>query len=1454
MTVYRIFSWPVEAPMKGKFAYESGQQTEPVLKPRFEAEYCFYIVLDAHTCLNDELELKLLWRFRQSFPKSKLSKRSRFEDDDTSHLWDQGFQFYAPLSNLSVLAFRPTFVTPFSSNAVSIFRFSGLHCVVRLEKSVRYRLIAEDGQSAAKMKNEIIRQLHDRMTECEYTTTCNFFSQPKREGYYNIDVIGAGRTALEEFSRTHVSQKTFPIELFVTAPFTGLSLDDNDIANIGYVFRHIEKRNPTNVELFDLAQSNSEHCRHWFFKGSLEVDGVAENQSLFAMVIKTQENSNLNNVIKFCDNSKEARAFRIRFSLFPFWRFSAIRGFQIPVLRPENGSRSSIFCRENVLTHILLTAETHNFPTGVCPFPGAATGVGGRIRDVHATGRGAYPIAAAAGYSFGNLHIPGYALKWEQEKHNSCCSFASPLRVIIEASNGASDYGNKFGEPVICGFARSFDQWVQELGERFGYVKPIMFTAGLGSIDSANVRKNSPINDMFVIKLGGPVFRIGMGGGSASSSMRYVRALKECDKARAGLEFDAVQRGDPEMEQKLNRVIRACAELKSENPISSIHDQGAGGNGNVIKELVEPLGAELYAERFTLGDSKVSICELWAAEYQESDALLVGSDKVETVLQIAKRERCYCDIVGKVTNNGRKKFNLKSISSAYPLRAYNAKEIPSLEDALSMVLRLPSVCSKRYLTNKVHYICCHDSRLKISCYFKVDRSVGGLVAMQQCVGPFHTPVADVAVVALSYFDNVGAAMAIGEQPVKMLLSPESGARMTVAESLTNLLFAPVSDLKDVKCSANWMWPAKFPGEDFKLLTACKSMCQIMNSLGIAVDGGKDSLSMAANVSGNIVKAPGTLVVTSYVQCTDITNIITPALKRIQATLIYVRFGSSLEKNRLGGSALSQCLGNLFYEPADIENPEQFRRAFRVTQQLISTKQAFSTLDEFCMVYAGHDVSDGGLIVCLLEMAFAGNCNVHVLKYCCSSWGNVHHILGLSEILFAEEAGIVLQVPTSKVQDVLKRYHRSNVPAEVVGYTSVNSSSEAKAMIYLQYMWLRLRYSTMTSLYWKEVWQRGVSNGRKQATGSKECNAMWRVLMKSRRFNIHTLLNTGGVHLPACARRLSRQASQTKVTHIAYNSNPVLDRSIKVAIIREEGTNGDREMAAALYLVGFEVWDIAMQDLLDTDFDFDPFRGIVFPGGFSYGDVLGASKGWAASIMFNEKAKECLKKFISRSDTFVLGVCNGCQLMATLGIIGAYGTDQEGILTFLSAINITLLYFLARTRPVEIFLDSNISGRFESRFSTVRIEPSPSIFFRRMEGFVLGVWVAHGEGRFNFSNDQALDVLEHHHLIPIRYVGERGEPTVLYPFNPNGSPHGIAGICSPDGRCLALMPHPERCFMLWQWPHCPEMPNETCLVSPWLFFFRNAYCWCTESSNEWNDGRALQRPDASADTAAKNGAA
>ncbi|CDW55995.1 phosphoribosylformylglycinamidine synthase [Trichuris trichiura] len=1395
MAVYRIFSWPAEVSLRGKFACEGTQQTESLLEPRFEAEYCFYLFLDGQTCLNDELELKLLWLFRHSFPQAKLSKKSRFEDVGTSHF-------------LFEVGPRPSFVTPFSSNAVSIFRFSGLHCVVRLEKSVRYRLIAEDDQSAAEMKNEIIRQLHDRMTECEYTTTCNFFAQPKREGYYNIDVIGGGRTALEEFSRTH-----------------GLSLDDNDIMNIAYVFRHIEKRNPTNVELFDLAQSNSEHCRHWFFKGSLEVDGVAESQSLFAMVVKTQENSNLNNVIKFCDNS------------------SAIRGFQIDALRPGNGARSSFFRNENVLTHILLTAETHNFPTGVCPFPGAATGVGGRIRDVHATGRGAYPIAAAAGYSFGNLHIPGYALKWEQEKHNNCCSFASPLNVIIEASNGASDYGNKFGEPVICGFARSFDQRVQQLGERFGYVKPIMFTAGLGSIDGANVRKNSPVNDMFVIKLGGPVFRVGMGGGSASSSM----VQGELDKASKGLEYDAVQRGDPEMEQKLNRVIRACAELRRENPISSIHDQGAGGNGNVIKELVEPLGAELYAERFTLGDSQVSVCELWAAEYQESDALLVGSDKVETVLQIAKRERCYCDIVGKVTNNGKitlhdfasegttippvnlrlasirhlssqqKKFNLKSINIAYPLKAYNAEEFPSLEDALSMVLRLPSVCSKRYLTNKV------------------DRSVSGLVAMQQCVGPFHTPVADVAVVALSFLDNVGAAMAIGEQPVKMLLNPESGARMTVAESLTNLVFAPISDLKDVKCSANWMWPAKFPGEDFKLLTACRAMCQIMSSLGIAVDGGKDSLSMAANVSGEIVKAPGTLVVTSYVQCTDITRIITPALKRVQATLIYVRFGSSLEKNRLGGSALAQCLGNLFYEPADLEKPHQFCRAFRITQQLIS--------DEFCAVYAGHDVSDGGLIVCLLEMAFAGNCNMHVVL-------PLSFASGFHEVLFAEEAGIVLQVPSFKVQDVLKKYHDSNVPSEVVGYTSVNSCSEAKIEIF----------------YHDKLVLEG-------------CVDRWRQQWEETSYRIERMQCN-----VACA-------DEESSLHTSYKSSPILDRNIKVAIIREEGTNGDREMAAALYLVGFEVWDVTMQDLLDTDFDFDPFRGIVFPGGFSYGDVLGASKGitifkknslflpvlpvgWAATIMFNEKAKECLKKFISRPDTFILGVCNGCQLMATLGIIGAYGTDQEGALTFTFAANNKSHFifqlehgrwksFWTATRPAvlnhdfRLFVSNQVLRSFSDTWKALcwALGSPMAKVLKAQENGPLNINTL---GRFNFSNDEALDVLEHHHLIPIRYVGERNEPTVRYPFNPNGSPHGIAGICSPDGRCLALMPHPERCFMLWQWPYCSEMPKETCLVSPWLLFFRNAYCWCMESSNDCSDERLLQSktewPHVSADTAAKNGAA
>uniref|UniRef100_A0A5S6QT58 Glutamine amidotransferase type-1 domain-containing protein n=1 Tax=Trichuris muris TaxID=70415 RepID=A0A5S6QT58_TRIMR len=583
-------------------------------------------------------------------------------------------------------------------------------------------------------------------------------------------------------------------------------------------------------------------------------------------------------------------------------------------------------------------------------------------------------------------------------------------------------------------------------------------------------------------------------------------------------------------------------------------------------------------------------------------------------------------------------------------------------------------------------------------------------------------------------------MAIGEQPVQMLLNPECGARMTVAESLTNLVFAPITDLKDVKCSANWMWAAKFSGEDYKMLTACKAMCQMMSSLGIAVDGGKDSLSMAADVAGDIVKAPGTLVVTSYAPCADIGNVVTPVLKAPtgQGTLIYVRFGSSLEKNRLGGSVLSQCFENLEQDSADVEDPDQFGRAFQVTQQLIS--------EESGTALAGHDISDGGLVTCLLEMAFAGNCSVVVLLPSGSD---------PFEVLFAEETGVVLEVPSCKVDNLLRRYHASNVPAEKVGYTWEDKASEATIEIVFRDVCL-LKGSLTT---WRREWEEtGYRIERMQ------CN-------------------------PACAdEELSRQylySPEYKWDSTTCSVTPTLfgEKSIKVAMIREEGINGDREMGAALHLSGFQVWDVTMQDMLDSDFDLESFQGVVFPGGFSYGDVLGASKGWAASITFNAKAKTCLQRFISRPDTFVLGVCNGCQLMATVGLIGERECDQHG-----------------RLQSQEVSLERNTSGRFESRFSTVRIEQSPSIFFKDMAGFVLGVWVAHGEGRFNFSNDEVLDKLERHHLIPIRYVGERSEPTMLYPFNPNGSPHGIAGICSPDGRRLALMPHPERCFLPWQWPH------------------------------------------------------
>ncbi len=902
-------------------------------------EYCFYI--EAKEPLKPEEMGLLRWLLRETFEPDNFSGESFLNGNSERRTRDC----------LLEVGPRMNFTTAWSTNAVSVCHACGLSKVTRIERSRRYRLVFADmGQGVQGVEGPppesltprplesvatkaFLDLVHDRMTECLYPERLRTFDPGiKPERVSEVKILEEGKTVIEKVSR----------EL-------GLGLDEWDMEYYYNLFARDLKRNPTNVECFDLGQSNSEHSRHWFFRGRLVIDGEEVRHTLMELIKEPYKKNPNNSVIAFNDNS------------------SAIQGYRIRTIIPERPGRPSPFAERDVTYHVIFTAETHNFPSGVAPFPGAETGTGGRIRDVQAVGRGGLVVAGTAAYCVGNLLIPGYALPWEDESLAYPANLASPLQIEIEASNGASDYGNKFGEPVIQGYTRSFGLKLPS-GERREWIKPIMFTGGIGNMDEGHVAKGEPERGMLVVKIGGPAYRIGIGGGAASSMIQGENVEE--------LDFNAVQRGDAEMEQKMNRVIRACVELEEKNPIISIHDQGAGGNCNVIKELIYPAGAKIEIRKIPLGDNTLSVLEIWGAEYQEANALLIRQESAEMFGEMCNREKVPYAIVGQITgdgyvvlhdeNDGSTPVNLdlRKVLGEMPRKTFTFNRIrPALaplglegiavRDALERVLRLVSVGSKRFLVNKV------------------DRSVTGLIARQQCAGPLQLTVSDVAVVGQSHFGTTGAALSIGEQPVKGLVDPAAMARMSVAEALTNIVWAKVSGLEDIRCSGNWMWPAKLPGEGAALYDAAVAMKDIMLALGIAVDGGKDSLSMAAVVTKKdgtreIVKAPGTLVVSAYATCPDITKVITPDIKRPgRSKLLHIDLGAG--KHRLGGSSLAHVYGQIGDESPDVEDPGLLKRSFEVVQTLI---------DEG-LILSGHDVSDGGLMVTLLEMAFAGNCGLDV---------------------------------------------------------------------------------------------------------------------------------------------------------------------------------------------------------------------------------------------------------------------------------------------------------------------------------------------------------------------------------------------------------------------------------------------------------------------------------------------
>ncbi|XP_056013260.1 phosphoribosylformylglycinamidine synthase-like isoform X2 [Ostrea edulis] len=1307
---------------------------------KVQIETCYYIQFSS-----DDVDLetysKLVWILSTPFRENDITRKSSFEQ---------------PKGNTCLIEIGPrlNFSTPFSTNTVSICKSAGIKDVTRVEFSTRYLMtLSEDFQLDGDEEQRVVDSIHDKMTQCRYVTPVETFAlEVRSEDVYEIDILGEGRQALVKANEKQ-----------------GLAFDEWDLDYYTELFQEKIKRNPTNVECFDLAQSNSEHSRHWFFRGRLVVDGKEHPESLFKMIMDTQKQSNPNNVIKFSDNS------------------SAIKGYETTVLVPSDTTVPSAMSEmENVKRHIIFTAETHNFPTGVAPFPGATTGTGGRIRDVQCTGKGAHVVAGTAGYSFGNLNIPGYIQPWEDQSHLYPGNFASPLNIAIEASNGASDYGNKFGEPVLAGFARSYG--LTDLsGERREYIKPIMFSGGIGQLEDIHVKKNTPETGMLVTKVGGPVYRIGVGGGAASSVQVQGDNKEELD-------FGAVQRGDPEMEQKLNRVIRACIERREKNPIASVHDQGAGGNGNVLKEIAEPAGALIQASRFQLGDPTLSILELWGAEYQESNALLISPRDQDLVQKIADRERCPVNFVGTITGDGRIKldtFKKETISVPAKKRKTKAMNLPvdlelehvlgsmprkvfklerttppvyglslpenlQIRDGLERVLRLPSVASKRYLTNKV------------------DRCVTGLVAQQQCVGSLHTPLADVAVTALSYLDKVGSCTAIGEQPVKGLINAACGARLSVGEALTNLVFAKVTDIKDIKCSGNWMWPAKLPGEGNALLEACSAMCDIMKDLGIAVDGGKDSLSMAARVGSQTVKSPGTLVISAYAACPDIMMTVTPDLKcpDNKGCLLLVDLADG--NHRLGGSALAQCYKQLGDLCPDLDQPEVFRKAFNVTQKLIGERK----------VSAGHDVSDGGLVTAVLEMALAGNCGIDVnLEF-------IQKDCSAIDVLFSEELGLILEVPFSESAYVLGEYATQNVPCYSIGH-SCKQSNPSDAVVNISIRGNEVMKEKMTIL--RDIWEE-TSFQLERHQANPKCVAQEQAGLKER--------VDPPYHVPY----------ESEIISFTVRGRTTSQASPKVAVLREEGSNSDREMAAVLHLAGFEVWDVNMEDLCTERISLDQFRGLVFVGGFSYADVCGSAKGWAATALFNQSVREQLLKFKERPDTFSLGVCNGCQLMALLGWVAPDEDLKENSNSGVGQ---------------GLFLDHNLSERFECRFSTVKIMDSPAMMFRGMKDTMFGMWSAHGEGRMVFRSEEIYQDVCRDKLIAVKYVDDLGKPTEVYPFNPNGSRDGIAAICSEDGRHLAIMPHPERCFLPWQCAWMPQEMRRNFDVSPWFKMFQNAFDWCRE---------------------------
>lgn len=1171
--------------------------------------------------------------------------------------------------NANFVGPRAAMITPWSTNAVEITQNMAISGIIRIEEFTEVDTDFKD---------------FDPMLSQKYTSL--------HQEIYTINIKPEPIIEIEDIAAYNKQE--------------GLALSGEEVEYLNNLSKKLGRK-LTDSEVFGFSQVNSEHCRHKIFNGSFIIDGVEQESSLFKLIKKTSQENPNDIVSAYKDN------------------VAFLKGPKVTQFAPKSADKPDFYEEKEFDSVLSIKAETHNFPTTVEPFNGAATGSGGEIRDRLAGGQGSLPLAGTAVYMTSYSRLEENR-PWEKAMAERPWLYQTPMDILIKASNGASDFGNKFGQPLITGSLLTFEH--EEEARKLGFDKVIMLAGGIGYGKESQAKKQTPKVGDKVVVLGGENYRIGMGGAAVSSA--------DTGAFGSGIELNAVQRSNPEMQKRAANAIRGLVE-SDHNPIVSIHDHGAGGHLNCLSELVEETGGVIDLDKLPVGDPTLSAKEIIGNESQERMGLVIGEQDIETLKRIADRERSPMYTVGDITGNHRFTFESKTtgvkpmdfavsdmfgsspkfimddkkVERKYAELDYSAENIPTY---LEQVLQLEAVACKDWLTNKV------------------DRCVGGRVAKQQCAGPLQLPLNNVGVMALDFKGKEGIATSIGHSPVSALIDPVAGSRNSIGEALSNIVFAPLKDgLKSVSLSANWMWACKNEGEDARLYEAVIGCSDFAIELGINIPTGKDSLSMKQKYPNDEVIAPGTVIISAGGNCSDITKVVEPVLKRNGGNIYYLNL--SKDSFKLGGSSFAQILNKVGTEVPTITDANYFKTAFNILQDLIKAGK----------ISAGHDIGSGGLITTLLEMCFSEvNLGANI------------DLSGLNEtdlvkILFAENIGLVLQ-GNKEIEEVFK--------TNGIELIKIGNVVEGENLI--------INHLTLNINHFRDVWYKTS-------------------------FLLDSKQSKNGV---AAERYKNYKNQPLKYTFPAQfdGKKPSIDSSKprpKAAIIREKGSNSEREMANAMYLAGFDVKDVHMTDLIAGRETLEDIQFIGAVGGFSNSDVLGSAKGWAGAFLYNEKANTAIRNFFKREDTLSVGICNGCQLLMELELINP---EHE----------------------VHGKMHHNTSHKHESIFTSVTVQKNNSVMLSTLEGATLGVWVSHGEGKFNLPDSE-----EQYNIVAKYGYAE-------YPANPNGSDYNTAMMCDKTGRHLVMMPHIERSTFPWNWAYYPERQDE---VSPWLEAFVNARKWIEKHS-------------------------